>query len=335
MVGKCTPWLHTTSVVCTRGEGAREGLDRNDENMVREVSSTPIVWSIAGFDPSSGAGITADLMTFAAHGLFGCSAPTALTAQSTLGVKAIEAVPEEFLARTLATLDEDLPPAGIKIGMLCSPGSMRVVAEFLRTTRHEAAQSGNGTERVGMTPVVVLDPVLRSSSGRELYPLNGLDELEQELLPHVDIITPNWSELAALTGSLVNSLETAEQNAKTLIAAMPHLHVVATGGDQGRPVDLLVSPDLQTVLYEGEHIASKATHGTGCAFSSSLLAYLVRGLDLPSAVRAAKNFVSEAIRRAPQIGHGKGPMNLLWNRPPATEPPRTDFPKPEVGSKDR
>ena len=272
--------------------------------MMRELDKPPIVWIIAGFDPSSGAGVTADLMTFAAHGLFGCSAITALTAQSTLGVKASETVAPRFLAQTLANLQEDLPPAGIKIGMLASAETVEVVADFLRAVRQH-----------GLNPAVVLDPVLSSSSGRELYPVTGLEALRQHLLPLVDVITPNWSELAALTGGVVNSLATADRGARALITGLPHLHVVVTGGDQARPVDMLVSSGAPALLFEGDHIPSRATHGTGCAFSSSVLAHLVLGLDLPSAVGAAKSYVREAIRHAPILGNGKGPMNLLWNRP--------------------
>lgn len=281
---------------------------------MRDPQDPPVVWSIAGFDPSSGAGITADLMTFSAHGLFGCSAITALTAQSTLGVKARETVSPDFLAQSLATLQEDLPPAGIKVGMLSTPEIMETVARALTNAGCHTPRSADGFGLWGR-PVVIFDPVLRSSSGHELYPFTGIAALFDRLLPEVDVITPNWSELAALTGRVVHDLDAAHRGARALIARAPHLHVVVTGGDQARPVDLLVSPGSEVRFFEGEHVVSQATHGTGCAFSSALLANLVLGRDLPSAVGASKRFVHEAIRVAPRVGGGKGPMNLLWTRP--------------------
>ena len=287
---------------------------------MRDPSTAPVVWTIAGFDPSSGAGVTADLMTFAAHGLFGCSAITALTVQSTLGVKAVAAVSPDLLAHALATLQEDLPPSGVKIGMLATPEIMRVVAQALLVARRESLHHVDTIHPARKSPQVVLDPVLRSSSGLELYPSSGLGELHELLLPLVDIITPNWSELAALTGGSVDNLESAEEAAKALVAKLPRLHVIVTGGDQIIPVDILVSPTSKTLRFEGERIISNATHGTGCAFSSALLANLALAMDLPSAAKAAKTFVSEAIRQAPGIGHGKGPINLLWNRPLPAKP---------------
>lgn len=287
---------------------------------MKNPSKGPITWSVAGFDPSGGAGVTADLMTFAAHGLFGCSVITALTAQSTLGVKTTETVSSEHLAHTLATLLEDVPPAGVKIGMLSTPENMRVVAQWLRVTKQGPTGKVDTIHTSSKAPIVVLDPVLRSSSGRELYPSSGLEELREHLLPQVDVVTPNWSELAALSGQEVTSLESADRSARALISKLPHLRIVVTGGDQRRPVDMLISPNALTQYFEGEHIHSQATHGTGCAFSSALLSNLVLGMDLPSAVQASKAFVSEAIRQAPAIGHGKGPMNLLWTRPLPNRP---------------
>ncbi len=262
-----------------------------------------VVWTIAGFDPCSGAGITADLLTFAAHGLFGCSAITALTVQSTLGVGGIEAVRPELLQQTLEYLAADLPPKGVKIGMLGAPQTAQVIAAFLKDLRDRRADLR-----------VVLDPVLRSSSGGELYPASALGTLHEQLLPSVDFITPNWMELAALTGVPVASLEEAEAAAHLLIQRHPGLNVVATGGDQPQPTDLLVTQTGMTAVIPGEHIATTATHGTGCAFSSALLANLVLGAEPEAAVREAKRFVAGALRHAPGLGHGKGPLALLWNR---------------------
>lgn len=272
----------------------------------------PIPWTIAGYDPSSGAGITADLLTFAAHGLFGCSAITALTVQSTLGVAAIEPVAPEFLRNTLQHLERDLPPAGVKIGMLGAPKTMSAIADFLGSLNREMLVGSRETP-MGRRIPIVLDPVLRSSSGRELYPLAGLGALRQNLLPAVDFITPNWGELALLAGMPVNDLAGAERAARALLSAFPQLHIVVTGGDQALPVDLLLTPAGQCFTLPGAHIESQGTHGTGCAFSSALLAHLVLGLDALAATRAAKSYVAQAIHRAPGLGGGKGPLGLLPN----------------------
>ena len=262
----------------------------------------PIVWSVAGFDPSSGAGITADLMTFAAAGLFGCSAITALTVQTTLGVFGSQPVSADLLASTLARLDEDLPPVGLKIGMLGTGEIAGVVAQFLARKRAEVQES----------PLVVLDPVIRSSSGRDLLDADGLTVLKRDLLPLVDWITPNWAELALLSGAAVVDLTTAESAGRELMHRYDGLRVVVTGGDQAEPLDLVMQPDAPTVRLGGEHVETTSTHGTGCAFSSAMLAALVRGAEPAEAARTAKAFVTEALRLAPGLGKGRGPMQLLW-----------------------
>ena len=269
----------------------------------QEGTSPGVVWTIAGFDPSSGAGITADLMTFAAHGLFGCSAITALTVQSTLGVAATEPVRSDLLTQTLEHLWADLPARGVKIGMIGNGANAAVIGRFLAGVRAPGAEA---------QPVVVFDPVLRSSSGRELYPAAEVSMLHRELLPWVDWITPNWQELALLAERPVASLLQAEAAAHGLIARHPGLNVVATGGDQIEPIDLVVTRCGDMRALRGEPVETAATHGTGCAFSAALLAKLVRGTPEIEAAEAAKRFVVEAMRRAPGLGGGKGPLGLLW-----------------------
>ncbi len=263
--------------------------------------SQQVVWTVAGFDPSSGAGVTADLLTFAAHGLFGCSAITALTVQSTTGVRGTEPVRREQLRETLGCLLADLPPAGVKVGMLGARAIAGVVGAFLR-----------GLREVGSMVPVVLDPVLRSSSGRMLYPLEGLELLHDTVLPHVDWVTPNWGELEVLSGMAVRSLGEADRAARALMARHPGMGVVVTGGDQERPVDLLVGAGGEASVLEGERVKTSSTHGTGCAFSSAFLARLVLGAEPVEAARLAKEYVTGALRQAPGLGAGKGPMGLLW-----------------------
>lgn len=275
--------------------------DCTKTGLQQELHARPpaIAWTIAGFDPSSGAGVTADLQTFAAHGLFGCSAITALTVQTTLGVFGVEPVSPDVLLRTLERLDEDLPAAGIKIGMLGSAEIAGVVGRFF-------------ADRSGQRPVVVLDPVLRSSSGRTLYPDAALRVLREELLPHVDWITPNWAELSVLAGTEVRDGAEASAALEAVGQAFPRLGIVATGGDQENPDDLVRLVSGRVLRFAGEHVETTSTHGTGCAFSSALLCELVRGAEAERAVPMAKRFVEGALRAAPGVGGGRGPMDLLW-----------------------
>lgn len=258
------------------------------------------VLTIAGFDPSSGAGVTADLMVFAAHGLFGTSCITGLTVQSTRGVRSTHPVPPEILRVTLEALGEDLPPAGIKIGMLCSAVAVAEVIGFLARLRDR-----------GHAIPVVLDPVLRSSSGRELLEPSGADLLRSGLLPLVDWVTPNVDELAALTGLPVESRSDISTSAH-IIQKTHRINVLVTGGHRDPPDDLLLPAGGDPVWIPGERVVSTSTHGTGCAFSSALLSRLVLGDRPYDAALAAKQYVAEAIRSAEARGGGNGPLNHLW-----------------------
>jgi len=264
----------------------------------------PVVLTIAGFDPSNGAGVTADLQVFAAHGLFGTSAITALTIQSTIGVAAVDLIWPSNLRETLHQLTADLPPAGIKIGMLGSVEMVREVIDFLQPSE----------ELDGITALipVVLDPVLRSSSGSPLLDTQGVDLLRERLLQQVAWITPNWQELAILAKREVASLETAADALDLLHGRYPQLHVVATGGDQAAPIDLLLTPAGEIHRFPGKRVETTSTHGTGCAFSSALLCRLVLGDDPIAAVAAAKRYVVGALQNAPGLGNGRGPLDLLW-----------------------
>ncbi len=255
----------------------------------------PIALSIAGFDPSSGAGITADLQVFAAHSLFGTACITALTVQTTQGVVEIHPVSAQ-IAHTLSHLDADLPPAGIKIGMLATAEAALAVAAYLRDKSE--------------TPVV-LDPVMRSSSGADLLSPDGIAAMKSDLLPLVDWITPNIAELATLSGLPIASGADIEPALRALARSHPHLHIVATGGHLDPPTDTLLTPTGQIHCFSGVRIDTRATHGTGCAFSSALLSRLVLGAAPPDAVAAAKAYVTEALRQAPELGKGRGPLNLL------------------------
>ncbi len=256
--------------------------------------------TIAGFDPSSGAGITADLSVFAAHKIFGTSAITALTVQSTRGVRRTQLMHPVLLAETLVCLDADLPPAAVKVGMLGGTGQARAVAEYLRMLRHRTPRA-----------YVVLDPVLRSSSGAELLSRDGLQVLLKDLLPLVDVVTPNTEELTVLTG--MESTTDAEIQAamRHLAKQYTRLSVLATGGHRITPDDVLLHENRITVL-PGQRIMTRATHGTGCALSSALLCGLVHNFTVLAAATAAKAYVAEAMRSAVPRGAGNSPLNLLW-----------------------
>ena len=260
------------------------------------------VLTIAGYDPSSGAGITADLMVFAAHGLFGTSCITSLTVQSTLGVVSSHPVEPGMLQKTLECLTNDLPPVGIKIGMLGAAASVLIVADFLERMRVDNPEIP-----------IVLDPVLSSSSGRELLEPAGVKILRARLLPLVDWITPNIDELGLLAELPVKTREDLPAAAMALqFIGGDGLSILATGGHLEPPDDLLLLRGGELSWLPGKRIVSNSTHGTGCAMSSALLSQLVLGRMPHPAALAAKEYVARAIRSALPMGGGKGPLNHLW-----------------------
>jgi hydroxymethylpyrimidine/phosphomethylpyrimidine kinase len=270
----------------------------NPENCTR-----PVALTIAGFDPGSGAGVTADLKTFAAHGIYGVACISAMTVQSTLGVRAVEPLSASLVRETLACLVEDVVLSGVKIGMLGSSGVAGEVASFLR-----AQSSKIPRERI------VLDPVLRSTSGTPLIDANGVRIIRDELLHCVGWITPNIHELAILVGDDSETLnrDQVPAAAARLREGNAELNVVVTGGHLGKPDDFLLTASGEQTWLPGERIATNSTHGTGCAFSTAILCGLVFGLNPKEAVASAKTYVTEALRSAYPVGKGKGPMNHLF-----------------------
>ena len=271
-----------------------------------------VVLTIAGFDPSSGAGCTADLKVFAAHGLFGVACPTALTVQSTQGVVRSEAIDPVYLRETLECLAADMPIAGVKIGMLGTEPAVRATAAWLASYRR----------RVPALPVV-LDPVLRASSGRALLTAEGITSLREHLLPLVTVLTPNFAEAGVLAGTKTPDWASAEGNARKLLQQLIHdgpAAVVLTGGDlPGTETvdDFLLLRGLERgIRVPGRRIATRATHGTGCAFSSAILCALVAGSDAEQAVEKAKRYVEAAMSAAYPVGMGRGPMHHLFHRFP-------------------
>lgn len=272
------------------------------------TQTTQILLTIAGFDPSGGAGITADLKTFAAHGVFGISCATALTVQSTRGVRQVASVDAHLITATLDCLYEDMPIAGIKIGMLGTAAGASAVAEFL--SRQAIPQR-----------YVVLDPVLRSSSGAALLDDAGRRIVEESLLPRVGWITPNLDELAILLGEQVaeaGGIPAQAARLQQMAARVGNrgLSIVVTGGHLEQPSDFFLgcldAGDSHGEWIPGERIETSSTHGTGCAFSSSLVCQLVQGHQGQQAVTHAKAYVTNALRHAYPIGSGRGPLNHLF-----------------------
>ncbi len=245
----------------------------------------PVALTVAGFDPSSGAGIVADLKTFWNHHLNGVSAVTALTVQSTPGVRGVEPVSAPLLRQTLDCLAQDLPLAGIKIGMLASAEIVEEVASFL-------GRGGVDRSRI------VLDPVIRSSSGAELLSQEGVRHLREHLLPQVGWVTPNLDELAALTGEADVSRASVPGLARRLAALAPGLNVVVTGGHLDPPDDFLLTAEGQARWLPGPRVEARGihgAHGTGCVFSSALLCRLVLGDPPAEAVAGAKASVMKRL----------------------------------------
>lgn len=256
----------------------------------------PVVLTIAGFDPSSGAGATADLKTIAAHGCYGVACLTALTVQSTRGVKRVVPVAAPVVRETLADLALDVRFAALKIGMLATAPAVNAVADFLDRVR---------------PPHVVLDPILTSTSGARMLDSRGRKLLVRRLLPLATVVTPNTDEASAMTGLTVHNVSQMKAAARRL----HHLgarNVVITGGHLLRPVDVLsvaTRGGIRQLEFPGKRIRSTSTHGTGCAFSSALASNLAKGKPLQESVRLAKRYVTQAIRKAYPVGKGTGPLN--------------------------
>jgi hydroxymethylpyrimidine/phosphomethylpyrimidine kinase len=260
--------------------------------MPQKKMQLPVVLSIAGHDPSSGAGITADIKTIAAHGCYGVTCITALTVQSTRGVKRVDPIEGKFITEALEQLTDDLEIAAVKIGMLGSEEAANAVAAFLK--RYLLQQ-------------VVLDPIVRSSSGAELISRDGLEVMKERILGRASVITPNVDEASALTGLAVTNLDEMQAAALRLHDMGAH-NVIITGGHLDPPNDLVSTEDGQSTVLHGKKIPGQSTHGTGCAFSTALACNLALGNDLLTAARAAKHFVETALGNAPPIGKGIGPV---------------------------
>jgi len=246
------------------------------------------VLTIAGSDSSGGAGSQLDLAVFAALGLHGAAAVTALTAQNSQGVQRVFSVPPSFVAAQIDAVVADFPVRAVKIGMLQRPQIVHRVAERIKRRR---------------LPNVVLDPVIKASDGASLLSPRGVKALRESLLPLATVTTPNLAETEALSGVRIRS-DADLPAAAEVILKLGAAAVIITGGHRaGAAVDTLYTAEGQRD-YPEERLEVGAVHGTGCAFSSALAGYLARGSGLPEAVAEAKAWVTEAIRHSAAVGRG-------------------------------
>jgi hydroxymethylpyrimidine/phosphomethylpyrimidine kinase len=257
----------------------------------------PVALTIAGSDSSGGAGIQADLKTFAAFGVYGASAITALTAQNTRGVRGIHPVPPAFVTAQIDAVFDDLDVKAVKIGMLAELATIEAIAASLSRWK---------------PGLIVLDPVMVATSGDRLLSTDAVSVLRERLIPRATLITPNLPEAAALLGEAVASDEaTIRSQGKKLLAMGAHAVLIKGGHGQGaESIDYLFVGGSVTAL-PAPRIATVNTHGTGCSLSSAIAAGLAKGGTLEQAVRAAKTWISAAIAAADGlgIGHGHGPIH--------------------------
>jgi hydroxymethylpyrimidine/phosphomethylpyrimidine kinase len=267
----------------------------------------PVILTIAGFDPSSGAGVTADIKTIAAHACYGVACITAMTVQSTAGVVRVEAVDPVLVSDTLQELVADIPISAVHIGMLGSAKVVKAVAEFLS----KAGVAGKPQSKLRN---VVLDPILKSSSGADLLDAAGTRLLIEKLIPLADVITPNVEEAAVLTGLKVTDLDEMRAAAAKL-HQMGSAAVVVTGGHLEKAIDLLsfrTKTGIEQEVFKAERQRSNSTHGTGCAFATAMACHMALGRGLAEAALLAKTYVTAAIAAGHPLGRGTGPVHHLY-----------------------
>lgn len=252
--------------------------------------------TIAGSDSGGGAGIQADLKTFAAFGVYGMSAITAVTAQNTCGVRAVCAMEPELVAAQIDCVFADIRVDAVKIGMTANAGIITAIAAELQ--KHPGVP-------------VVLDPVMVSTSGRALLAPDAVQALVRELLPLAAVVTPNLPETSVLVGREITTVENMHAAARELIAQGAKAVVIKGGHLDGDAVDVFF--DGKTFLQLSQpRCSTQNTHGTGCTFSSAIAASLAKGMPLANAVREAKGYISQAIAHAEPLGHGHGPVNHFY-----------------------
>ena len=248
--------------------------------------------TIAGSDCSGGAGIQADLKTMTMNGVFAMSAITALTAQNTTGVRAIQEAAPDFLKQQIDAVFEDIYPDAVKIGMVASSELIRVIAERLR---HYDAKN------------VVVDPVMVATSGSALMKNDAVQTLIEELLPVSTLVTPNIPEAQVLSGLTIETKEDMVTAAKQ-IGNNYHCAVLLKGGHSINDANDLLYADGKIIWFEGKRIDNPNTHGTGCTLSSAIVSNLAKGFTLEESIKRAKEYISSALSAMLDLGNGSGPM---------------------------
>ena len=253
--------------------------------------------SIAGTDPSGGAGIQADLKTMTLNGVFAMSAITALVAQNTTGVREIVELTLEFLGQQIDVVFEDIPPDAVKIGMVASCGLIEKIGERLRFY-----QAKN----------IVVDPVMVATSGDRLISEEAVDTLKSCLLPLAAVATPNIPEAEILSGTIIRSQADIENAARKIGDAYGCAVLLKGGHNINDANDFLYADGVGTWFY-GTHIDNPNTHGTGCPLSSAIAANLAKGFDLPTSIQRSKDYLSGALGAMLDLGKGRGPMRHNFN----------------------
>jgi len=265
------------------------------ENRSQDKTSIPRALTIAGSDSGGGAGIQADLKTFAALGVYGLSALTAITAQNTQGVRAVQELLPELVEAQIDAVLEDIGADAAKTGMLSSSAIIEVVARCVSRWKLR----------------LVVDPVMVAKGGDALLQPEAIATLSTVLLPLAEVVTPNLFEAEVLTGRRIETLDDMRAAAQAIFALGPR-HVVVKGGHRAAdPVDVYFDGKGFAEL-RGARISTRHTHGTGCTFSAAIAAFMARGLPVDAAVAGAKDYITEAIRHAPGLGNGHGPVGHFW-----------------------
>ncbi len=258
-----------------------------------------IALTIAGSDSGGGAGVQADLKTFAAHGVYGTSAITAVTAQNTVGVTGIAALPTDIVTAQIEAVAGDIGVDAVKTGMLASAAIVEAVAAAIDTLE---------------LPSVVVDPVMIAKSGDRLLEAEAVAALKSELLRRAFVVTPNIPEAEVLAGMSIASLADAREAARRILALGPAAVIVKGGHLEGPEVIDLLYDGREFRELRGPRVEGRHTHGTGCTFSAAIAANLALGRPLAEAAERARHYVAGAIRHGLAIGHGHGPLDHFWNR---------------------
>lgn len=253
--------------------------------------------TIAGSDSGGGAGIQADLKTFAAHGVFGTSAITAVTAQNTLGVVCWQALPADLVTAQIEAVAGDLGADAVKIGMLATAAIVEAVAAAIRALD---------------LPQVVVDPVMIAKGGDRLLDADAVAALRSELLPQAHVVTPNVPEAEALAGLTIRSVDDMRRAGDRILRMGPRVVLVKGGHLEGPESIDVACTASETFHITRPRVATAHTHGTGCTLSSAIAANLAHGLTDREALEAAREYLDGAIRHAPGLGKGHGPLNHFW-----------------------